>query len=54
MSESRREFSKEFKEYALELMRTSDKPIPELAEELGVRTDQLYRWRRSQAQDGTD
>ena len=53
MSESRRKFSREFKEQALELMRTSEKSVQELAEELGVRTDQLYRWRRSQAQEGS-
>lgn len=53
MSALRRKFSKEFKEQALELMKTSEKSIPQLSEELGVGTDQLYRWRRSQAQDGS-
>ena len=52
MSKSRRKFTKEFKEQSLELMRTSDKSIAELAEELGVGKDQLYRWRRAQQQDG--
>ena len=53
MSESRRKFSKEFKEQALESMKTSDKSTRELSEELSVGTDQLYRWRRSQARDGS-
>lgn len=52
MSDLRRQFSKEFKEQALELMATSNKPDRELAAELGVRTDQLYRWRRSKDQEG--
>ena len=53
MSKSRRKFTKEFKEQSLELMRTSDKSIAELAEELGVGKEQLYRWRGNQAQDGS-
>lgn len=47
MSDQRRRFTKEFKEQAVELMSSSDKSVAEIAEELGVRTDQLYRWKRS-------
>lgn len=51
MSDVRRQFSKEFKEQALALMESSGKSVRDLAEELGVRTDQLYRWKRSKESD---
>lgn len=53
MSEQRRRFTKEFKEQAVELLNTSDKTAAQLAEELGVRSEQLYRWKRTLEADGS-
>lgn len=46
MGEERRSFSAEFKIEAVRAMTGDHKPITQLARELGVRTDQLYRWKR--------
>lgn len=46
MSESkRREYTEAFKAEAVRLMRESGKPITELARELGLSANLLYRWR---------
>lgn len=37
-------YSKEFKEEAVRLMGKSDKTAAELARELGVKRNQLYKW----------
>lgn len=44
-SKTRKRYTQEFKARALELMDTG-KSVSELAEELCVSTDPLYRWRR--------
>ena len=41
----RKHYTEEFKAQALELLKTG-KPVSELAQELCVSTDLLYRWRR--------
>jgi transposase len=53
VSDQRRRFTKEFKEQAVELVNSSDKSVAEIAHELGVRSDQLYRWKRSLEADGS-
>ena len=47
MSERRayRRYSKEFKLEAIRQMTTSNKPITQLARELDVRVNQLYKWK---------
>ena len=45
MSKTRRQYDKEFKLMAIELGKNR-KDIPELAEELGIRAELIYRWRR--------
>ena len=40
----RKTFSKEFKTEAVRLMKLDDKPVSQLALELGVRRNQLYKW----------
>ena len=45
MSETRRYYTKEFKLMAVELSNTRE-DIPALAEELNVRAELIYRWRR--------
>ena len=50
----RKRFSKEFKLEALRLMECSDKSGAELARELGIRRNQLYKWRRELQLHGAD
>jgi transposase len=37
-------YTKEFKMKAIRLMATPDKPSAEIARELGLRRNQLYKW----------
>lgn len=41
----RKQFSRQFKLDAVRLLETSDKAGAELARELGIRRNQLYKWR---------
>jgi len=41
----RKTYPKEFKLEAIRLMNTSDKPASEIATELGIRRNQLYKWK---------
>ncbi|NRA32847.1 MAG: transposase [Polyangiaceae bacterium] len=43
-TKKRRKFTPEFKAEAAELVRSSDKPIAQLAEDLGISEKSLYRW----------
>ena len=45
-NESRRQYSKEFKVDAVELMMRSNKSIKETAVSLGIRPDLLRRWKK--------
>ena len=38
-------YTKEFKLEAIRLMETSDRPASEIAMELGIRRNQLYKWK---------
>ena len=42
--QKRKKFTKEFKLEALRLMRESGKPAADVARELGIRRNQLYKW----------
>ena len=44
-SEKRRKFSPEFKREAVRLLEHADKPAAEIALDLGIRRNQLYKWR---------
>ena len=46
MPRSRPSYTSEFKREALELMRVADKPIKQLAKDLGVSEQTLFVWRR--------
>ena len=46
MTTERRNYTEEFKREAVQLMETSGKPIAELARDLGINDNNLYRWRR--------
>ena len=43
---SGRVFSKEFKEQAVLLTQTSGKKVSEVAEDLGIRENMLWRWKK--------
>jgi len=42
--QKRQTYGKEFKQEAVRLLETTDKPAADLAMELGVRRNQLYKW----------
>jgi transposase len=44
MAVNRRIHSKEFKEQAVQLVETSDKPVSEIARDLGINDSMLRRW----------
>jgi len=46
MAEARRQYSKEFKTEAVELLLKKGKPATEIAGDLGIRVALLYRWKR--------
>lgn len=39
-------YSKEFKLEAVRLAQAGDKPVTQIARELGVRVNQLYKWKK--------
>jgi len=45
MTAERRKYSEEFKREAVRLMETGDKAVAELARDLGINDNNLYRWR---------
>ena len=45
-------FTKEFKLEALRLMDESDRPASEIAMELGIRRNQLYKWKEQMNKKG--
>ena len=47
-------YSREFKLEAVRLMESSDKPASEIAMELGLRRNQLYKWKEQIDQKGDD
>ena len=47
-------FTKEFKQEAVRLMETSNRPPTEIAMELGIRRNQLYKWKEQLAQQGDE
>jgi transposase len=48
----RQRFTREFKLEAVRLLEQSDKPIAELARELGIRRNLLYKWQESLSSKG--
>ncbi len=45
-------YPKEFKLEALSLMEESDRPASEIAMQLGIRRNQLYKWKEQLAKKG--
>ena len=57
MAAERKGYSEEFKRETVRLLESSGKPVAQLARELGISDNNLYRWRElygSQAQTGTN
>jgi transposase len=45
-------FTREFKQEAVRLMETTNRPATEVAMELGIRRNQLYKWKEQLAKKG--
>lgn len=45
MSKQQRQYTREYKQEAVRLMETSGKPVAQVARELGINANLLYRWR---------
>lgn len=54
MTKVRRQYSREFKQEAVQLLKTSGKNASELERELGIGKGNLWRWKRKFAADGED
>jgi transposase len=52
--QKRKTFSKEFKLEAVRLLETSGKPATDIARELGVQRNQLYKWQEQLRAKGED
>ena len=52
MSKTRRKFDEEFKKRAVRMSYTSERPVTEVAESLGITTNMIYRWRQKYTPDG--
>ncbi len=53
-NEKKKPFTQEFKREAVRLLSEGSKPAAELARELGIRRNQLYKWKAAVDQDGND
>ena len=51
---ARKKYTREFKREAARLAEESDRPVDELARELGIHPNTLYKWRRQFLEDGED
>ena len=46
MTIDRRQYTLEFKRDTVRLMETSGKPVAQIAREMGIKANNLYRWRQ--------
>lgn len=51
---TRKRYSKQFKLQAVELLEQSDQPAADVARQLGVMRNQLYKWQHTLRQKGED
>ena len=54
MIRSRRTFTREFKEEAVRLAEGSDRSAAEIARELGIHPNLVYRWRKELYEEGNE
>jgi transposase len=52
MSEVRRKYDEDFKKNAVKLSYASNKPVAEVARDLGISNSMLYRWRQKYTAEG--
>ena len=52
MTEHSRVFTKEFKEQAVQLTEISDKTVSQIAQDLGIRENNLWRWKKELRESG--
>lgn len=50
----RKRYTREFKREAARLAEESEQPVEELARELGIHPNTLYKWRREFLEDGAE
>lgn len=50
----RKDFSPEFKQEAVRLLDAGQKPATEVARELGIRRNQLYKWKEELVKHGAE
>ena len=50
----RKKYTSEFKREAIRLMESTEKPPSDLARQLGVRRNQLYKWKEQSDKRGAD
>ena len=51
---SRNKYTREFKNEAVQLSEERDKPIIDVANELGIHPNTLYKWRKQLLEDGEE
>ncbi|MDH5258799.1 MAG: transposase [Gammaproteobacteria bacterium] len=54
MSRQYKKYSKEFKLEAVKLAENADKPIRQIARELDIRVNQIYKWRKELSEKTSD
>ena len=52
MTEVRRKYDEDFKKIAVKLSYASNKPVAEVARDLGISNSMLYRWRQKYTAEG--
>jgi transposase len=52
MGRQPRKYTREYKREAIQMMETSGKPVAQIARELGINDNLLYRWRQELGQQG--
>ena len=46
-TQKKKHYTKEFKLEAIRLANESDKPVAQIARELGIRQNQIYKWKKA-------
>ena len=54
MAKVQKTYTKEFKQEAVRLVRTSGKPIAQVARELGISDTSIHQWRKELAENGQE
>jgi transposase len=52
MSSTRKKYDEEFKQRAVRMSYSSERPVTAVADSLGITSNMIYRWRRKYTPDG--